>query len=416
MAMGNKVFMAAITTSVILVSLLAGMQVVNVAKANPYGFRTPNPDLPPIYIRDNGDVEPSNASIRRVGETYTFTGNITGYSIIVQKSNITIDGAGNTLQGLPNRSAYIMHGIVLNGVTNITVKNALFKGLDIGVYFTNPSGNCPAFNNLITQNVFIDCAYGCNVGYQCFSNTFSRNTFTETAQGWMIYGIYLCSSNNFIVENDFKNIHSSAASINGFAEGSHSLGCGALGFDGYSDTLYGSSYNTITANTFENNTRTVELIGNSKGNSFYQNNFVGSSVILMLPYPPPFNSNSWNSTSQGNYWSDYNETDLDGDGVGDTPYVIDGNNTDYHPLMSPTTDHVMLSSPPTGTPTPIQSIATSPPSSFISDPSTYQPTIEPAPSTSVPELPIWAILPLFTLATLTAFICNRKRKQDGRTY
>jgi hypothetical protein len=37
--------------------------------------------------------------------------------------------------------------------------------------------------------------------------------------------------------------------------------------------------------------------------------------------------------SGGNYWSDYKETDANHDGIGDTPYVIDANNTDNYPLM-----------------------------------------------------------------------------------
>ena len=38
---------------------------------------------------------------------------------------------------------------------------------------------------------------------------------------------------------------------------------------------------------------------------------------------------------EGNYWSDYAGNDGNGDGIGDSPYVIDANNTDRHPLMYP---------------------------------------------------------------------------------
>jgi len=39
--------------------------------------------------------------------------------------------------------------------------------------------------------------------------------------------------------------------------------------------------------------------------------------------------------SGGNYWSDYNGTDDNGDGIGDTPYIIDADNQDKYPLMKP---------------------------------------------------------------------------------
>jgi nitrous oxidase accessory protein NosD len=47
-------------------------------------------------------------------------------------------------------------------------------------------------------------------------------------------------------------------------------------------------------------------------------------------------ANDWNITvaGKGNYWSDYTGIDNDGDGFGDTPYIIDANNQDNYPLMN----------------------------------------------------------------------------------
>ena len=51
-------------------------------------------------------------------------------------------------------------------------------------------------------------------------------------------------------------------------------------------------------------------------------------------------TNTWDSGSAGNYYSDYTGTDSDGNGIGDTPYQIPGgSNMDYYPLMEPWHEH-----------------------------------------------------------------------------
>jgi hypothetical protein len=70
-------------------------------------------------------------------------------------------------------------------------------------------------------------------------------------------------------------------------------------------------------------------------NLFYGNNFQGYDLRTTAS-----GAQLWDNGSLGNYWSDYltkypNASEIGNLGVGDTPYVIDGDNVDNYPLMSP---------------------------------------------------------------------------------
>jgi hypothetical protein len=119
-----------------------------------------------------------------------------------------------------------------------------------------------------------------------------------------------------------------------------------------------SNYNTITNNdvatldisgghnnlVIKNNIWT-ELFVSGSGNRFYLNNF------FLADFPGIYHDNVWDDGVVGNYWNHYlvkypNALELDGLGVGDTPYVIERNgysarespdavNVDFFPLMFP---------------------------------------------------------------------------------
>jgi parallel beta-helix repeat protein len=104
-------------------------------------------------------------------------------------------------------------------------------------------------------------------------------------------------------------------------------------------SLYGCSKNSISGNNITANGGGINL-EDSSNNTIYHNNFIGNAFQVSSDG----SSNTWDNgyPSGGNYWSDYNGTDLysgqhqnvtGSDGVGDTPYVIDANNTDDYPLM-----------------------------------------------------------------------------------
>ena len=78
------------------------------------------------------------------------------------------------------------------------------------------------------------------------------------------------------------------------------------------------------------------FLDSSENNRFYHNNVIDNEYqVLVDKLPWESYPNTWDNGCEGNYWSDYNGTDSDNDGVGDTPQVIDGNNTDHYPLMNP---------------------------------------------------------------------------------
>lgn len=83
-----------------------------------------------IYIRADGSIDPSNVSIERSGDTYTFIDNIFNMSIVVQKDNITLNGNGHMLQCFE----FIDNGIDLYSRKNVTVNNILILGFSCGIF------------------------------------------------------------------------------------------------------------------------------------------------------------------------------------------------------------------------------------------------------------------------------------------
>jgi parallel beta-helix repeat protein len=102
-----------------------------------------------VTITESGAVVGSSASsIQHTGDTYTLTGDL-GAELVIQKDNITVDGAGFSIQ-----SAYTC--IDLTSRTNVTVKNVQAKaqldqvGYAFGIVLTS-STNITLTNNQVTS-------------------------------------------------------------------------------------------------------------------------------------------------------------------------------------------------------------------------------------------------------------------------
>jgi hypothetical protein len=68
--------------------------------------------------------------------------------------------------------------------------------------------------------------------------------------------------------------------------------------------------------------------------AFYYNNF-NNNTQHVFHQPPCLGINKWDNEFIGNFWSNYTGIDANGDGIGDTPYVVNVNNVDRYPLMKP---------------------------------------------------------------------------------
>jgi len=368
-----------------------------------------------IYIRADGSIDPSTANITTSDfVTYNFTNDNYG-SIVVQRSNVIIDGKGYRLQG---SGTGIGFNIVF--VNYVTVRNTSINGFQIGVHLQGSYAH-DLYGNEITGNN----QYGIYV-FESYV-TISENNITENSQKGIYLTEHTCGSitdnnvangiaidtssmtiyrNNItgginayslsesgnyenILENNLTGtIHLDGweldASINGNnIKGGIVLSRGGASISGnniqggikvysalasisansiasnYSDTgiyIYVDRYYLseppqieIFKNNICENQVGISLIGMSPnfGCSIYHNNYidnihqVGNVTVSEVAWDDGY-------PSGGNYWSDYNGTDLysgpyqnetESDEIGDTPYTIDENNTDNYPLMSPYKGH-----------------------------------------------------------------------------
>ena len=327
-----------------------------------------------VYINSDGSVSPSSAPISTVDNvTYTFTGNIsypTYYGIVVDRSNIVIDGNGYALQGFNDSGTGLS-----NQMSNVKIEDINIKSFSDGIYL-DTSSNDTVSDNSVTANggtgvlladssndtisrnaetanydgIWLDyssgnnivsgnnatgnSAYGIDLQDSSNYNTVSGNTATASS-----YGIYLDGSSNNTVNGNEATANSDSgiyiySSFDCIVSGNN------VSANTYDGIYLGTSYNNIvSSNNVTANSEDGIYLENSSNNIIYHDNFVGNSVQAYANSTSL--GNAWNLgyPSGGNYWSDYqtkypNAAEIDSSGIWNTPYAIDANNTDYYPLMN----------------------------------------------------------------------------------
>jgi len=226
------------------------------------------------------------------GDTVFVRKGIYQENIVVSKSLLLIgeDIESTWIWGYGNDSVI---WITANGVniTGFTVKGSGLNPYDSAIRIENSNGVVIAYNKITESTNGISLNSSNNNAI--LSNTIFNNE---------INGVYLLSSSGNVfsgntISNNFQGVY-----------------------------LFSSSGNVFFGNTISNSFLGVYFTFSSD-NLFYCNNFRNTNQVTSGL------TNFWNFSSEGNYWSDYTGQDLNRNGIGDTPYVIDLNNQDNYPLM-----------------------------------------------------------------------------------
>jgi len=235
-------------------------------------------------------------------------------AITIEASSVVLNGNGHMIKGDGV-------GISAENVSNVSIENMrIAGGLRDGIYLSNFS-NGNIYNNTI-NNRYLGVVMHDSSDNNIYGNKISKNKI-----GIVLY----TSSNNRI----YSNIVSNSGGIVLYSSSDNNLIYNNMvrkNYDGL--CLVGSSNNIIHDNMISGNTYGIGLLGSSN-NNFYHNDFINNTVQV----DSRDSVNVWDNgyPSGGNYWSDYSGIDSNGDGIGDTPYIVNNsnNNIDHYPLIKP---------------------------------------------------------------------------------
>jgi parallel beta-helix repeat protein len=240
-------------------------------------------------------------------------------------------------------------GIFVNHPCTVDIKNNIIRNQYYYGVFVQTWGTC---NVTVQDNLIVASSGGIQVSYSEGFCALERNNLSQVGSGIMTgYGMMTGNVvNNTITGNgsgtgldlsDFFNGTIEGNSITGFMDcawlegtsGNLVTGNVLAANAGFGLGIISSDDNTVIGNDILNNGFGIWLSSSSRNNVIWHNNFINNSQqvnIVDSSY-----ANTWDDgyPSGGNYWSDYKGLEIYVDGIGDTAYTIDANNTDRYPLM-----------------------------------------------------------------------------------
>jgi parallel beta-helix repeat protein len=259
-----------------------------------------------LYSSSNNSISGNNITNNLIGiQLYGSHNNLINNTLT--NNGISLGGSYNSAIGntITNGRVYLEGDTTYNSVIGNTITG-------FGVYLAERTGEESTYNSVIGNTITGGGIRQGLYGTPTYNLNISGNTITNCGRGIDFFNVYnFTISGNTITNNT------------------------------YGMFFWVSAWHSIVGNTIENNDYGIWL-GETAEISIYHNNFRNNiqQVHLSDIYLPSLWDDGY--PSGGNYWSDHTGIDLysgpyqnitGSDGIGDTPYIIDGEQ-DRYPRMN----------------------------------------------------------------------------------
>jgi nitrous oxidase accessory protein len=256
-----------------------------------------------------------------------------GSTVAIEADNVTVSGF--TIRSYDFKTpAWYFFGVYVGG-NNCNITGNIIENCDCGIWNGGSLSNVSSVRiskNTIRDNLHAGIEFeGTPHNITIIDNDFEYNLVGITISRYGFHGsenkvMFVISDNNVINNEEGVYLESSSSLIVGNNVTSNTRA---------SIHFIGGSNNTVSGNYVANNGVGVTFSGSTASdNIFYSNSFIDNDPNVQITSTNY--TEAWDNGTVGNYWSDYDGTDSDGDGIGDTPYIIDENNQDNYPIMEPT--------------------------------------------------------------------------------
>jgi parallel beta-helix repeat protein len=274
-----------------------------------------------------------------------------GYVMLINSTNILIQD----LNLSNNAQNIFLLGSNNTIIVNNSITNSIY-GIDISYYGwfdynTSIFYRFYPFNTTVKGNIIVNNGVGIRV-LECDNSTISNNTLYRNPLGILADTSNSIISKNVVVASDMNATYPGPELYIFYYpewkwERSTELVMLEIG-----GIIVGGGYNLIHGNTVKDSCRGLVMFDQIRrmwgsGNLVFHNNFINNTPYQAIGAPRVSNNYDNGYPSGGNYWSNYNGTDIysgplrnetGSDGIGDTAFIVFPDSQfgvlDHYPLMA----------------------------------------------------------------------------------